>query len=142
MVRLIWNQPETRATVVRLTLPRVSRTCRQTVSMAKRVVPRDTGRLANSIGSKISTPRYAVKGRVGTRVSYARPLHNGSQAHKIRAVRARALKFYWKRVGHVVFFASVRHPGNKAVPFLTAPLSVAARDNGFRYRRLVANTVR
>lgn len=89
------------------------------VRNAKRRSPVRTGNLRSSI-----THRTTLE--VGTRVrlsvsanaSYSRYVHDGTAPHVIRARRAKALHFYWPRVGSWVFFKSVNHPGNAANPFL------------------------
>lgn len=42
----------------------------------------------------------------------------GTRPHTIVPVRARALRFYWKKVGRIVFFKRVFHPGTRANPFI------------------------
>lgn len=89
------------------------------VRNAKRRSPVRTGNLRSSI-----THRTTLE--VGTRVRlsvsanarYAGWVHNGTAPHVIRARRAKALHFYWPRVGGWVFRKSVNHPGNAANPFL------------------------
>jgi len=44
-------------------------------------------------------------------------LLDGTRPHEIRAVRANALRFYWPKVGKVVFFKRVWHPGTKPSKF-------------------------
>lgn len=79
---------------------------------------------------------------------YSMSEHEGSKAHRIRGRGTKVLKFYWRkrrartsggfrryRPSQASFFDVVRHPGNKKpVKFLTTPLAVAARANGFLYR--------
>lgn len=73
-----------------------------------------------------------IRGLVGTRVKHAVALHEGARAHKIRPRNpGGTLKFYWARVGAVVYFKSVNHPGIGATPFLTSSLADAARPLGF-----------
>lgn len=45
-------------------------------------------------------------------------VHEGTRPHGIKARNAPLLKFFWNKVGHVVEFKSVNHPGSKANPFL------------------------
>lgn len=52
-------------------------------------------------------------------VAYAEPIEYGARPHKIRARRAKALRFQWKKLGgQTVFFKSVQHPGNRPYKFL------------------------
>lgn len=46
-------------------------------------------------------------------VNYARILEEGSKPHEIHAKNAPKLVFFWPKVGKVVAFQSVRHPGTK-----------------------------
>jgi hypothetical protein len=83
-----------------------------------------------------------VLGTVGSRKQYASTVHQGSKPHVIRS-RGRMLKFQWERGNLLMerrgrgrrqffFFDSVKHPGNKRpVRYLTTPLSLIARRNGF-----------
>lgn len=77
---------------------------------SKQEAPVKRGTLRRSIVSRVDT---ATKGRVGTNLSYAPAVHNGSGPHVIRAKSKKAL--YWKGAAHPV--RSVRHPGTKANPF-------------------------
>jgi len=44
-------------------------------------------------------------------------IQKGTRAHVITAVNAPMLRFYWPKVGKVVYFKSVNHPGTKANRF-------------------------
>lgn len=111
---------------------------------AEEKVPRRTGRLAASIGSR-PTPRFGAEliGSVGVSMEpppygdafefapYAKAVEEGASAHVIRARgRARGGKkaLWWKGARHPVH--SVHHPGMKAQPFLRPALD----DNHHRIR--------
>lgn len=87
---------------------------------AKREVPVDTGRLRESIhAQRVRTVgRFHLESRVTASAPYARFVHEGTRPHIIRARNAKALHFYWPKVGREVFFKSVSHPGTRANPFL------------------------
>lgn len=53
--------------------------------------------------------------------------HEGTQPHVIRARRKPRLVFFWKRVGRVVSFPKVNHPGTRPNRFLTEALGVLRR---------------
>ena len=74
--------------------------------------PERTGRLKKSI-RKIVKPNKAV---IGPTVPYAIYVEYGTRPHKIRPVRARALRFEVE--GRVVFAARVLHPGTRPQPFV------------------------
>lgn len=41
----------------------------------------------------------------------------GTRPHTIRARNAPVLRFFWPKVGRVVFFKQVNHPGNRPMPW-------------------------
>lgn len=59
-----------------------------------------------------------LEGRVIALPKHAIFVHEGTAPHIIKAKNAPALVFYWHRVGKVVMFDSVNHPGNPPDPFL------------------------
>jgi len=64
------------------------------------------------------------------RPGYALPIEYGARPHPIVARRARFLRFYWPKVGRVVFFRRVSHPGNKPYKFLWTATHSAYRVFG------------
>jgi hypothetical protein len=78
---------------------------------AKREAPVKKGNLRRTITSRVE--QGGRRGVIGTNAPYARPVHDGSRPHIIKATRAKAL--YWKGASHPV--KSVKHPGNKPNPF-------------------------
>lgn len=116
----------------------MSRATRETLNLSKERAPRDTGRLANSLGSRLREAPNFVRGFVSTRVKYAMPIHEGAKAHIIRPRRSGGnLRFYWELVGAEVSFRSVRHPGVGATPFMTSALRDVCAPLGFRIIRTV-----
>lgn len=83
---------------------------------AKQEAPVKRGTLRGSITSRVEAA--GTRGVVGTNLSYARPVHEGSRPHTIRPRNARAL--FWKGARHPV--RVVRHPGTKPNPFLMRAL--------------------
>lgn len=70
------------------------------------------------------------------------PVHEGARAHTIRPRNpGGTLRFYWERVGYVVYFKSVKHPGVGSTPFLTSSLEDVARALGFVVVRELSPTV-
>ena len=76
---------------------------------AKEEAPWKTGHLRRSITSRATRDR----GVIGTNVSYALPVHEGSRAHVILPRVRKALA--WPGVAHPM--RSVAHPGTKGNPF-------------------------
>lgn len=116
----------------------MSRATRETLNLSKARAPRDTGRLANSLGSRLREAPNSIRGFVSTRVKYAMPIHEGARAHKIypRRVGGR-LRFYWDLVGADVQFRSVNHPGVGATPFMTSAMRDVCAPLGFTIIRTV-----
>lgn len=91
--------------------------------------PYTTGDLARSLD--IDGP-YAdgsrVYGNVGSSLAYAASVESGARPHVIRpnAPKTR-LKFYWRKVGRVVYPASVWHPGQRGKKYLHHAAQVTAR---------------
>ncbi len=76
---------------------------------AKEEAPVRTGTLRRSITSRASRDR----GVIGTNLTYAAAVHEGSRAHIIRPRNRKALA--WPGAAHPM--RSVMHPGTKGDPF-------------------------
>lgn len=83
---------------------------------ARRLVPFRTGKTRASLYAE--TRGTTV--RVGSRSPVAAYLNNGTRAHTIRPIGAKALRFYIG--GRAVFAKYVRHPGTKPTRFLQRAL--------------------
>lgn len=127
----------------------VARTARQVEEGAKRLAPvrqpnengRSGGRLRASIGTKMFVRTTAVRARIGSRVRYAEPAHQGARPHKINARRKKFLSFKWNKAAQYgipvtrrgkVQLKSVNHPGMTGIPYLTSPLQIFGQAEGFR----------
>lgn len=96
--------------------------------------PYTTGRLAKSIYREVIDVPTGVRGRVGSQLGYAASVNSGAERHKIYPHRPpHLLKFYWRKVGHVVYFPSVNHPGQPGKHYLTDSLAEIARRHRIRY---------
>lgn len=91
---------------------------------AKKRVPRKTGRLFSSLQSVVSGAGISVKGQVGTNVSYAPYVENGTAPHDISAKGAGALS--WPGAAHPV--VAIHHPGTRPKPFLVPALKDSAQQ--------------
>jgi hypothetical protein len=92
--------------------------------------PYATGALERSI--RISGPRVVgdnIEGSVGTRKKYAMAVEEGARPHRIVPRRARALAFFWRKVGLFVVLSQVRHPGQKGKHYLLTALEHGAARN-------------
>jgi len=92
---------------------------------AKRLVGVKTGNLRDHIVKRVVEERGLPAVIVGVdKVPYAFWHHQGTEPHVIRAKNAPLLVFFWKKVGRVVAFKQVNHPGTKPNPFLVNALRV------------------
>lgn len=146
MAKVILNRPEVVRTAHRLTLPKVNRFLRMSLNISRRTAPvgipwpgnpAPTGaRLRASLhidGPRVTTS--LIRGRMGSKLDYAATVSLGSEAHIIRARRARTLRFYGTRVGRFVYPVQVNHPGrNRPSLYMQRAARVAGFVNGFRVR--------
>ena len=88
--------------------------------VAREKAPFRTGYLRSMIlpDAVVIRSPFHVETGVTSNAPYSIFVHQGTRPHVIRAVNARALSFYWPRVGRQVFFASVNHPGTRPNPFM------------------------
>lgn len=115
-----------------------------------------TGELARSIESRGPTVNgTTVDGAAGSRLPYARSIHNGAEVHwifpkgtagviRFQDRRRPQLRFYWKKMGRIAYLPHIpgsprkigfSHPGvskAKTRKFLTTPLRNAARRYNLR----------
>lgn len=63
-----------------------------------------------------------VVGIVRFEKSYATFVDQGTKPHEIRAKNAPVLSFFWPKVGTMVAFRKVNHPGGKPTNFLSGAL--------------------
>jgi hypothetical protein len=81
---------------------------------AKAGCPVDTGHLKESIEHEVD----GLTARIGSNVSYAAYVEEGTRAHEIRPKTAGAL--FWPGAAHPV--GVVHHPGTRAEPYLRPAL--------------------
>lgn len=83
---------------------------------------RRPGTLRDSIVTRIVEQGDSPAVKVGSEDPIALLHHEGTPPHIIRARRAPMLVFYWPKVGQVVAFKKVNHPGTFPNHYLTDPL--------------------
>jgi hypothetical protein len=66
-----------------------------------------------------------LEGRVVAIPKHAIYVHNGTRPHTIIPTRAPLLVFFWAKMGRVVTFGKVNHPGTVENPFLARALKRA-----------------
>lgn len=94
--------------------------------------PTPGGALRMSIRTEIKPINKpgTLEATVGSNRPYAAAHHEGAKRHKIvpRASNPSGLlRFWWGRVGAIVYRKSVNHPGNRPNPYLTRWLREAVR---------------
>jgi hypothetical protein len=92
---------------------------RRFVSFAQDEAPKRTGVFASKIFYRTFSRGDVEELNVFTPQPLGKWITEGTRPHVIRVKRARFLRFYWPKVGRVVYFKSVNHPGTKANPFLS-----------------------
>lgn len=80
---------------------------------------RRPGTLRDSIVKRVTHGPNGVVVQVGSEDSIAYLHHEGTLPHVIRARLRPMLVFYWPKVGRVVAFKQVNHPGTEPNRFLT-----------------------
>lgn len=100
--------------------------------------PYTTGRMARAVKTRVSYGPLIIEGRVGVdgiRFPYAASVEGGARRHRIPLVpkgKGKWLKFYWRRVGKIVYAKQVNHPGQTGKAFLRIPLLVVAPRHNFK----------
>lgn len=100
------------------TVPAMNRLGARITARARTKVNVRSGELRDSIGHRAWQEGPRARLRVFATAPHAKWVHDGTRAHEIRPRYARALRFYWPRVGGVVFRQRVWHPGYRGNPFL------------------------
>lgn len=90
------------------------------MAMAKRQAPKNTGRLARSIGMIHSREARGQYMTIGSDVRYAEAVHTGTAPHEITPQQAGILRF--SAGGRVIYSHHVQHPGTRANHYLSDQL--------------------
>ena len=109
-------------------------TSRRVVNRAKVLAPVDTGRLRASI--RVESRRTLTLRSVytiGTDVSYAPFVHDGTRPHRITPRNAGGV-LRFRMGGRIVYARYVNHPGTRARPFLDRALREIAGGQGYDIR--------
>lgn len=146
---------------VELAAKEIAEATRWTLNRANILTPVRTGNLRAGNQMTMKARRLSVTGTVENRTKYADAVHNGSRPHTISAKRRKALTFFWGKAGGAQVFVPrtkagkrlgtgfrksksgrvslwigkgfVRHPGNRARPWLDDALREMAAQRGYRY---------
>jgi hypothetical protein len=106
---------------------------------ARRMVRKKTYAVHGSIRAR---PPVITAKRVTSRIeaTHRRALleHYGAKPHPITPRSPYGiLRFYWDKVGYVVHFMSVQHPGTRGSYFLTTPMLRVAQKWGFTKKQQI-----
>lgn len=85
---------------------------------------RRPGTLRDSIVTRVVMKNGVPDWQVGSMDPIAMLHHEGTPPHVIAARNVPRLVFFWKRVGRVIAFPSVNHPGTQPNRFLTNALNI------------------
>ena len=105
------------------------------VNRAKVLTPVDTGRLRASI--RVESRRTLTLRSVytiGTDVSYAPFVHDGTRPHRIPRAGSANPVLRFRMGGRIVYARYVNHPGTRARPFLDRALREIAGGQGYDIR--------
>jgi hypothetical protein len=79
------------------------------------------------------SPGTLVRGEVGSDLPYSAAVESGARRHLIFPRPPKTfLKFYWRKVGRVVYFDRVRHPGMRGKGYLANAARVVGRRHNLR----------
>lgn len=142
MARVEIFQPKTDDFAIRVAGAKVRALVKIVTLEARRMAARHTGNsyppatgyFSTTIrGSTSRTGRWTVVGTVGSSNSKALLIHNGARPHIIRAVNAGGMLFWYKQKGRLICIKRpVHHPGAQGKFYLTVPLSIQGKAQGFR----------
>lgn len=131
-VKLKLDQDAIRRVPMELVIPKVNKLADKVERGARRTVRVRTGAVKASIyrSKKVTPSKYTVT--IGARHRRALLEHDGAEDHDIdQRPGGPLLTFFWKKVGRIVYFSHVDHPGTKGSQFLTKPLLKYGLKSGF-----------
>lgn len=132
-VRVKLDRTAVREVPIELVTPFIRDVGGQVERGARRAVRVRSGAVRASIRSTFRIQGTKVIKTIDATHERAMLEHEGAEAHSIdQRPGGPILRFYWQKVGHVVYFTHVNHPGTKGSKFLTSPLLLYGLRNGFR----------
>jgi hypothetical protein len=105
----------------------VERLAKETVFRQRALQNKKSGAMTAGTYYKKKTWSRNIGFDAGSDVNYAAANDQGAKPHVIKAKNAPYLTFYWPKVGRVVHFKSVNHPGNKPYNWAMRGLERALR---------------
>jgi hypothetical protein len=105
----------------------VSRLALETTFRQKVLANKKTGKMAASLHVIKKTLAKGIAFDAGSKIHYTLFMEQGTKPHKIKAKGGGYLAFFWPKVGKMVYFRSVNHPGTRPYRFLTKGMERALR---------------
>jgi hypothetical protein len=105
----------------------VNRLALETEWRARQYANVRSGALKASIRTERGVWHKGIRFHTGSDVPYALYVEEGTRPHEIRAKNAPFLVFFWPKVGRVVHFKRVQHPGTRPYKFLQRAQESAMR---------------
>lgn len=118
---------------LKLVEPLVRKVGGQVERRARTMVRVKSGAVRNSIRSETRVTSTKVIKTIAAHHERSLLEHQGARPHDIdQRPRGPMLTFYWSKVGSVVHFSHVNHPGTQGSKFLTSPLIRYGLASGFK----------
>jgi len=105
----------------------VNRLAKETAWRSRQLGNKRTGKMVGNIEIKKGHWKRGIQFEVGSDVPYALYVNEGTKPHEIKAKNAPFLVFFWPKVGRVVHFKRVWHPGTRPYKFLNRAQESAMR---------------
>lgn len=105
----------------------VERLAKESVFRIRGLANKKTGAMIAGMHYKKGKWARGIQFDAGSDVSHTLFMDQGTKPHVIAAKNAPVLTFFWPKVGRVVHFKSVHHPGTKPYKFLERGLEAALR---------------
>lgn len=127
------NDFQARRISAELALKLVRQTVREIKQGAEAILafgPYTTQTLSRHVKTRVSFNGFLIEGQVGIdgrRFPYAASVEGGARRHLIPLApkpKGKWLRFYWRRVGKVVYAKQVKHPGQTGKAYLRIPTLV------------------
>lgn len=105
----------------------VERLAKETVFRIRTIANKNSGAMIAGMHYKKGKWSRGIEFQAGSDVDYTLYMDQGTKPHVIKAKNAPYLTFFWPKVGRVVHFKSVQHPGTKPYKFLERGMELAMR---------------
>lgn len=132
MARLEINLAQERKTTEVPARKLVEKVLRETEALARIRIPKKTGATSRRFVKSTVVLSGVVRGVLANTSEVGWWLHEGTPPHREPIYKPGPMHFYWEKRGKWVTLAKVHHPGIKPVRYLTDPLKLIGKENGFK----------